>query len=162
LASLLSLVSVPPNTLQILSKRSCNVVKQQLSIKPITDDYVDDVWDECHCCCCCHNPPALIWPTQYTADMGCNMWSLCQWDDATSPISIIIVIIIIIIIFSMEKPVMYLPTYLVAQFSSLKASRRCKQLEGGVKRKPYLLTYLVNHLRGGLKGRWQQLTFTHL
>jgi hypothetical protein len=30
----------------------------------------------------------------------------------------------------------YVPTYLVAQFSSLKASRRCKQLEGGKKKTP--------------------------
>jgi len=32
----------------------------------VTDDYIDNVWDECHCCCR-HNPPAPIWLTQYTA-----------------------------------------------------------------------------------------------
>ncbi len=30
-----------------------------------------------------HNPPAPIWPTQYTMDMGCNLWPLRQWGDAT-------------------------------------------------------------------------------
>jgi hypothetical protein len=52
----------------------------------VTDDYVVvDVWDESHC----HwhqSPPAPIWSTQYTADMGCNLWPLHQWGNATSPI----------------------------------------------------------------------------
>ncbi len=53
---------------------------------PVTDDSVND-WDE-WCCCCHHNPPVPIWPTQYTEDMGCNLWPLHQWGDATSPISV--------------------------------------------------------------------------
>jgi hypothetical protein len=52
---------------------------------PITDGYVN-IWDECRCCCR-DNLPAPIWPTQYTTDRGCNLWSLRQWCDATSPIS---------------------------------------------------------------------------
>jgi len=36
------------------------------------------------CCHCCHNPPAPIWLTPYTANMGCNLWPLHQWGDAMS------------------------------------------------------------------------------
>ncbi len=53
---------------------------------PVTDDYAD-VWDDCHCHCQ-HNHPAPIWPTQYTVDMGCNLWCLHQWGDAMPPFSI--------------------------------------------------------------------------
>jgi hypothetical protein len=47
---------------------------------PITNDY-SDIWDECHCHCS-HNPLHPIWPTQYTADSGCNLKPLHQWGDA--------------------------------------------------------------------------------
>jgi len=62
-----------------------SVTRQMGFHPPVTDDSVDH-WDEWRCCCH-HNPPAPIWPTQYTADMGCNLWPLHQWGDATSPIS---------------------------------------------------------------------------
>jgi hypothetical protein len=78
-------------------------------------------------------PPALIWPTQYTADMGCKM------DLSANGMMPRHQLLLLLFIFIFDGETGYVPTYLVAQFSSLKASRRCKQLEGGVKRKPYLL-----------------------
>jgi hypothetical protein len=32
-------------------------------------------------------PPVPVWPTQYTADMGCALRPLCQWGDAMPRIS---------------------------------------------------------------------------
>jgi hypothetical protein len=59
-------------------------------------------------------------------------------------------LLLLLFIFIFDGETGYVPTYLVAQFSSLKASRRCKQLEGGGgKKKALSTTYLVSHLRGG-------------
>jgi len=72
----------------------------------------------------------------------------------------LLLLLLLLLLFSMEKPVMYLPI----SWPSFQASRPvggANNLRGG-KKKTLSTTYLVNHLRGGLKGRWQQLTFTHL
>jgi hypothetical protein len=54
---------------------------------PITNDY-SDVWDECSCCCLHNSPLCSVWPTQFAADMGCNLRPLQQqWGDAMPPIS---------------------------------------------------------------------------
>jgi hypothetical protein len=53
---------------------------------PTKTNAYPDIWDEC-CCSCLHNPPAPIWPTQCSLDMGCNLRPLYQWGDATPPIS---------------------------------------------------------------------------